>query len=250
MKRVLFASAALLTAALLPVGASAQETIKIGVINSYSGQFADTGAQIDNGIKLYMKQHGDTVAGKKIEIIRKDTGGPNPDVAKRLAQELDRARQGRHSCRLHADSGSAWCGRRGHRGQKIHGRDECRDFGRHRKIAVHRARVADAAADRRNARHLGGHEGQGQEGLYHGHRLRPGHRCRTGLPARVQGGGRRNRRLGAHADRQSGLLGLRAARERPQPGIDLRIRSRAARNPARSARPLPSARWIPRRSRS
>ncbi len=91
MKRVLFASAALLTAALLPVGASAQETIKIGVINSYSGQFADTGAQIDNGIKLYMKQHGDTVAGKKIEIIRKDTGGPNPDVAKRLAQELDRA---------------------------------------------------------------------------------------------------------------------------------------------------------------
>jgi branched-chain amino acid transport system substrate-binding protein len=88
MKRVLFASAALLTVALLPAGASAQETIKIGVISAYSGQFADTAAQIDNGIKLYMKQHGDTVAGKKIEVIRKDTGGPNPDVAKRLAQEL------------------------------------------------------------------------------------------------------------------------------------------------------------------
>jgi branched-chain amino acid transport system substrate-binding protein len=43
---------------------------------------------MDNGIKLYMKQHGDTVAGKKIEILRKDTGGPSPDVAKRLAQEL------------------------------------------------------------------------------------------------------------------------------------------------------------------
>ena len=62
--------------------------LKIGVISAFSGQFADTSAQIDNGIKLYMKQHGDTVAGKKIEIIRKDTGGPNPDVAKRLAQEL------------------------------------------------------------------------------------------------------------------------------------------------------------------
>ncbi len=86
MKRSLFAGAALLAAVILPAGANAQ--IKIGVINSYSGQFADTGAQIDNGIKLYMKQHGDTVAGKKIEIIRKDTGGPNPDVAKRLAQEL------------------------------------------------------------------------------------------------------------------------------------------------------------------
>ena len=86
MKRSLFAGAALLTAIILPASVNAQ--IKIGVINSYSGQFADTGAQIDNGIKLYMKQHGDTVAGKKIEVIRKDSGGPNPDVAKRLAQEL------------------------------------------------------------------------------------------------------------------------------------------------------------------
>jgi branched-chain amino acid transport system substrate-binding protein len=68
--------------------AEAQDTVKIGIINEYSGQFADTGAQIDNGIKLYVKQHGDTVAGKKIELIRKDTGGIAPDVAKRLAQEL------------------------------------------------------------------------------------------------------------------------------------------------------------------
>ena len=88
MKRIVLAGAALLGLSLMPTTGQAQNTVKIGVINSYSGQFADTGAQIDNGIKLYMKQHGDTVAGKKIEIIRKDTGGPNPDVAKRLAQEL------------------------------------------------------------------------------------------------------------------------------------------------------------------
>ena len=68
--------------------ASAQDTVKIGLIISYSGQFADTGAQMDNAIKLYVKQHGDTVAGKKIEFIRKDIGGIAPDVAKRLAQEL------------------------------------------------------------------------------------------------------------------------------------------------------------------
>ena len=43
---------------------------------------------MDNGIKTYMKLHGDTVAGKKIELIPKDTGGPAPDVAKRLSQEL------------------------------------------------------------------------------------------------------------------------------------------------------------------
>ena len=42
---------------------------------------------MDNGIKLYMKQHGDTVAGRKIEIIRKDDAGA-PDAAKRLAQDL------------------------------------------------------------------------------------------------------------------------------------------------------------------
>ena len=80
------ASLAALLIALTPAGA--QETVKIGVILSYSGQFADTAAQIDNGIKLYMKQKGDTVAGKKIEIIRKDTGGVAPEVAKRLAQEF------------------------------------------------------------------------------------------------------------------------------------------------------------------
>jgi branched-chain amino acid transport system substrate-binding protein len=88
MNRLLFAGAALLAAGLLPATANAQNTVKIGVISAYSGQFADTATQIDNGIKLYMKQHGDSVAGKKIEVIRKDTGGPNPDVAKRLAQEL------------------------------------------------------------------------------------------------------------------------------------------------------------------
>ena len=68
--------------------ANAQGTVKIGLILPYSGQFADTASQMDNAIKLYVKEHGDTVAGKKIEFIRKDTGGIAPDVAKRLAQEL------------------------------------------------------------------------------------------------------------------------------------------------------------------
>ena len=88
MRKLCYGLAAL-TLALIGTGpASAQDTVKIGLIISYSGQFADTGAQMDNAIKLYVKQHGDTVAGKKIEFIRKDTGGVAPDVAKRLAQEL------------------------------------------------------------------------------------------------------------------------------------------------------------------
>jgi branched-chain amino acid transport system substrate-binding protein len=68
--------------------AQAQGTVKIGLIMPYSGQFADVATQMDNAIKLYVKQKGDTVAGKKLEFIRKDTGGIAPDVAKRLAQEL------------------------------------------------------------------------------------------------------------------------------------------------------------------
>jgi branched-chain amino acid transport system substrate-binding protein len=71
-----------------PGAANAQEAVKLGMINEYSGQFADTGNQIDHGVTLYMKQHGDTIAGKKLEIIRKDTGGIAPDISKRLAQEL------------------------------------------------------------------------------------------------------------------------------------------------------------------
>jgi len=69
-------------------GAQAQETIKIGVIAAFSGPFADYGKQMEGGMKAYMKQHGDTVAGKKIELILKDTTGPSPEIAKRLAQEL------------------------------------------------------------------------------------------------------------------------------------------------------------------
>ena len=78
--------AAMLLASAAP--ANAQDTVKVGVILSLSGQFADAGVQMLNGIKTYMKEHGETVAGKKIELVIKDDGGPAPDVAKRLAQEL------------------------------------------------------------------------------------------------------------------------------------------------------------------
>src|SRR3954464_7497014 len=78
--------AAMLLAGAAP--ASAQDTIKVGLIMTLSGQFADAGIQMQNGVKTYMKEHGETVGGKKIELIVKDSGGMAPDVAKRLAQEL------------------------------------------------------------------------------------------------------------------------------------------------------------------
>jgi branched-chain amino acid transport system substrate-binding protein len=88
MKIKQIALLAALAAAFAAPLAHAQDTIKVGVIAAFSGPFADYGKQMEGGIKAYMAQHGDTVAGKKIQIIYKDTTGPSPEIAKRLAQEL------------------------------------------------------------------------------------------------------------------------------------------------------------------
>jgi branched-chain amino acid transport system substrate-binding protein len=68
--------------------AYAQEVFKLGLVAEMSGPFADFGRQMQAGIKLYQKQHGDTVAGCKVVVVTKDVGGPNPELAKRVATEL------------------------------------------------------------------------------------------------------------------------------------------------------------------
>ena len=67
--------------------ALAQDTVKIGLILPMTGPFASTGRQIDGAVKLWMQEHGTTVAGKKIEVILKDDAG-TPETTRRLAQEL------------------------------------------------------------------------------------------------------------------------------------------------------------------
>jgi branched-chain amino acid transport system substrate-binding protein len=79
--------AVLAAAAFAPLHALAQDAVKIGLILPMTGQQASTGKQIDAAVRLYMAQHGDTVAGKKIEVILKDDGAV-PDNTKRIAQEL------------------------------------------------------------------------------------------------------------------------------------------------------------------
>src|SRR5215475_14136908 len=86
-KRTLLKAAAALMLAGSSVVAHAEDVVKIGLIVPMSGPFASTGRQIDAAVKLYMAQHGDTVAGKKIQIILKDDTNV-PDTTKRLAQEL------------------------------------------------------------------------------------------------------------------------------------------------------------------
>jgi len=75
--------------ACLATSAGAQEQpLRIGLIATYSGPYADYGRQFDAGVALYLKEHGGRIAGRKVEIVKKDTGGPAPDAAKRIAQEL------------------------------------------------------------------------------------------------------------------------------------------------------------------
>lgn len=86
--KLLLASTTLAAMSLAPAGAQEAAPLKIGLIASYSGPYADYGKQFDSGIALYLKESGGKLGGRKVEIIRKDTAGPAPDVAKRLAQEL------------------------------------------------------------------------------------------------------------------------------------------------------------------
>ena len=71
-----------------PLVARAADALKVGLIVPMSGPFASTGRQIEAAVKLYQQKFGDSVAGRKVEILLKDDGGVSPDVTKRLAQEL------------------------------------------------------------------------------------------------------------------------------------------------------------------
>jgi branched-chain amino acid transport system substrate-binding protein len=67
---------------------AAAETVKIGVIGTYSGGYARWGEQFKQAIAVYQKQHGDSVNGNKIEIVYRDDEGPNPARSKQLVEEL------------------------------------------------------------------------------------------------------------------------------------------------------------------
>ncbi len=83
--RTLVAACALTTIA----AAADAQTVKIGFITSYTGQNATVGVLMDKALDLYLKEHTkDLPAGVKVEVLRRDDTGPNPEVAKRLATEL------------------------------------------------------------------------------------------------------------------------------------------------------------------
>ena len=87
MRRQILKGLAASAIALATLPALAQETLKVGLILPMTGQQASTGRQLEAGVKAYMAQHGNKVAGKTVEVIIKDDTGV-ADISKRLAQEL------------------------------------------------------------------------------------------------------------------------------------------------------------------
>jgi branched-chain amino acid transport system substrate-binding protein len=86
-RNTLMAGIAAAALSLAAASAQAQSTVKVGALLPMTGPQQSTGVQIAAAIRLYMAQNGDTVAGKKIQLIIKDDGA-SPDNSKRLAQEL------------------------------------------------------------------------------------------------------------------------------------------------------------------
>lgn len=86
-RRVMLGISAAALGAVAAWPAFAADVVKIGVLEAMTGQQQSTGVQTLAAMKLYMQQNGNTVAGKKIELVVKDDAA-TPDNTKRLAQEL------------------------------------------------------------------------------------------------------------------------------------------------------------------
>ena len=214
--------AAAAAAILAVASANAQAPLKVGVVMSFSGQFADPGAQIDNGIKLYMKQNGDTVAGPQ---DRADPQGQRRGRARRVQAPVagsDRARRGGNPRRLRSHPECARRRRRVGAGEEIHGQHERRHLGDHHQVALHGAHLVHGVPAQRGARHLGLQE-RAAQGLHARLRLRSGPRRRSRLPQGLQGCRRRDHRPGALPGRQPRLHRLPAARQGRQPGRHLHL---------------------------
>jgi branched-chain amino acid transport system substrate-binding protein len=87
-RRVVQGLAAVAAATLFSSPALAADPLKIGLILPLTGPFASTGKQIEAACRLYIAKNGDTVAGRKVELIVKDDTGLAPETTKRIAQEM------------------------------------------------------------------------------------------------------------------------------------------------------------------
>jgi branched-chain amino acid transport system substrate-binding protein len=84
----MLATGAGIAASRFPAPAIAQGApFKIGLLTVKTGPLAQGGIQMEQGIATLLKEKGNTLAGRKVELLVADTGG-NPAGAKTKAQEV------------------------------------------------------------------------------------------------------------------------------------------------------------------
>ena len=218
-----------IVAACMVVGvatAAYAQTVKLGIVNTYSGPFAAVGELLDRGIRLYVKQHEkDLPPGVKLEIIRRDDTGPNPEVAKRMAQEL--------ITRDHVQllAGTVY----------TPNALAIAPLATEAKVPFVVMNAGTAMITTKSpyiartsftmwqsSYPLGAWAAKNgiKKVFIRGLRLRPGHRRRGGLHQGLHRCRRTDRRLGAHAAGQSGLCAVHAARQGCRAGCGVRVRAR------------------------
>ena len=138
--------------------AQAQDTIKIGLIMPYSGQFADTAVQMDNGIKLYVQRHGRHGRRQEDRVHPQGYRRCRARRGEAAGAGNGGARRRRYPRGLRADAECAGCRRCLGLGEEIDGDHECRHLDHHDQVALFGAHLDHAAAGCRNARRMGGEE--------------------------------------------------------------------------------------------
>ncbi len=224
MSKGLMAAAALGAMLLAAPALADDNTVTVGLILPMTGPSASTGKQERAGAELYIKQHGDTVAGKKIKLDRQGRH------RRGRRHQAPRARSWSPTITPSALMGfgltplALAAAPDRDRGQGAGDRHRRRDRDDHREVALYRAHLVHAAAGLRADGGLGAEE-RHQEGRHHRHRLRPGRRRREMVRRHLREGRRDDRAEDPRAAEEPGLRAVPAAGEGRQAGRGVRLRA-------------------------
>lgn len=86
MKVLRLGVAALMAASIS--GYAVADPVKVGIIAPFSGPFAHYGKLFKDGAESYLATQNGKFGGHDIQIVYRDSGGPNPGAVKTAAQEL------------------------------------------------------------------------------------------------------------------------------------------------------------------
>lgn len=88
MLKKLITGALLAAGAVVAAPAVAQQEVKVGLLGSFTGPYAIWGKQYQEGVDLFLEQNKGRVGNMRVTVLTRDVGGPNPQRARQLAQEL------------------------------------------------------------------------------------------------------------------------------------------------------------------